>query len=154
MLIWPGIRLWRRYARLPLTSKLGLTVVRSRSRENNTQLFSNTLAPLRYALCTAYVNRHPATPKACRTEFKSKAYISKGKKKWDSTKVWPGIRLRRRYPHSTPGEQAPRSPSGVCAPASLRYARRKVGTKCDLRHQNKKGHSLRVSFCFGGAGRI
>ena len=42
---------------LPLTSKLGLTVVRSRSRENNTQLFSNTLAPLRYALCTAYVNR-------------------------------------------------------------------------------------------------
>ena len=50
----------------------------------------------------------------------------------------PGIRLRRRYPHSTPGEQAPRSPSGVCAPVSLRFARRKVGTKCDLRHQNKK----------------
>ena len=36
---------------LPLTSELGLTAVRSRSRENNTQLFSNTLAPLRYALC-------------------------------------------------------------------------------------------------------
>ena len=34
----------------------------------------------------------------------------------------PGIRLWRRYPHSTPGEQAPRSPSGVCAPASC-YAR-------------------------------
>ena len=30
--------------------KRGLTAVRSRSRENNTQLFSNTLAPLRYAL--------------------------------------------------------------------------------------------------------
>ena len=35
---------------MPLTSKLGLTAVRSRSRENNTQLFFNTLAPLRYAL--------------------------------------------------------------------------------------------------------
>ena len=45
-----GIRLWRRFLALTLTSELGLTVVRSRSRENNTQLFSNTLAPLRYAL--------------------------------------------------------------------------------------------------------
>ena len=44
-----GIRLWRRFFALTLTSELGLTVVRSRSRENNTQLFSNTLAPLRYA---------------------------------------------------------------------------------------------------------
>ena len=44
------IRLWRRFFALTLTSELGLTVVRSRSRENNTQLFSNTLAPLRYAL--------------------------------------------------------------------------------------------------------
>ena len=44
------VRLWRIYARLPLTSELGLTAGRSRSRENNTQLFSNTLAPLRYAL--------------------------------------------------------------------------------------------------------
>ena len=42
---------------LPLTSKLGLTAVRSRSRENNTQLFSNTLAPLRYALCGENVNQ-------------------------------------------------------------------------------------------------
>ena len=74
------------------------------------------------------------------------AYTSKGKKKRDSTKVRPGIRLRRRYPHSTPGEQAPRSPSGVCAPASLRYARRKVGTKCDLRHQNKKGTHTECPF--------
>ena len=32
------------------TGEQGLTVVRSRSRENNTQLFSNTLVPLRYAL--------------------------------------------------------------------------------------------------------
>ena len=30
------------------TGERGLTAVRSRSRENNTQLFSNTLAPLRY----------------------------------------------------------------------------------------------------------
>ena len=44
---------------LPLTSELGLTVVRSRSRENNTQLFSNTLAPLRYALYGENVNRIP-----------------------------------------------------------------------------------------------
>ena len=43
---------------LPLTSEFGLTAVRSRSRENNTQLFSNTLAPLRYALCAE-----------CRTQF-------------------------------------------------------------------------------------
>ena len=30
------------------TGEQGLTAVRSRSRENNTQLFSNALAPLRY----------------------------------------------------------------------------------------------------------
>ena len=30
------------------TGERGLTAVRSRSRENNTQLFSNTHAPLRY----------------------------------------------------------------------------------------------------------
>ena len=29
----------------------GLAAARSRSRENNTQLFSNTLAPLRYLEC-------------------------------------------------------------------------------------------------------
>ena len=54
-----GIRLGRRFFALPLTSELGLTVVRSRSRENNTQLFSNTLASLRYALCGS--NATPAT---------------------------------------------------------------------------------------------
>ena len=31
-------------------------------------------------LRTGYVYRHPATPKACRTEFKSKAYTSKEKR--------------------------------------------------------------------------
>ena len=46
----------RIFSCLPLTSELGLTVVRSRSRENNTQLFSNTLAPLRYALCAENAN--------------------------------------------------------------------------------------------------
>ena len=45
-----GIRLRRRFFALTLTSELGLTEVRSRSRKNNTQLFSNTLAPLYYAL--------------------------------------------------------------------------------------------------------
>ena len=43
---------------------------------------TNKLVDLR----TGYVYRHPATPKACRTEFKSKAYTSKGKKKQESTK--------------------------------------------------------------------
>ena len=50
------IRLWRIFFALTLTSELGLTVVRSRSRENNTQLFSNTLASLRYALYGSNAN--------------------------------------------------------------------------------------------------
>ena len=50
------IRLWRRFFALPLTSELGLTAVRSRSRENNTQLFSYTLASHRYALYGSNAN--------------------------------------------------------------------------------------------------
>ena len=47
----PGVASLSKYTlAFRLTSELGLTAVRSRSRENNTQLFSNTLAPLRYAL--------------------------------------------------------------------------------------------------------
>jgi len=38
------------------TGEQGLTAVRSRSRENNTQLFSNTLAPLRSALYGSNAN--------------------------------------------------------------------------------------------------
>ena len=40
----------------PALDERGLTAVRSRSRENNTQLFSNTLAPLRYALFAENAN--------------------------------------------------------------------------------------------------
>ena len=45
---------------LTLTSELGLTAVRSRSSENNIQLFSYTLAPLRYALFGENANPAPA----------------------------------------------------------------------------------------------
>ena len=64
---------------LPLTSELGLTVVRSRSRENNTQLFSNTLAPLRYALYGENVNRIPCASH-CENPIQSEGGASKGKK--------------------------------------------------------------------------
>ena len=46
--IWRDFHQRRIFSRLPLTSELVLVATRSRSRENNTQLFSNTLAPLRY----------------------------------------------------------------------------------------------------------
>ena len=58
----PGYSPGRKFARLPLTSELALTAVRSRSRENNIQLFSYTLAPLRYALCVAYANPATSSP--------------------------------------------------------------------------------------------
>ena len=76
----------RIYARLPLTSKLVLTAVRSRSRENNTQLFSNTLAPLRYLksklsrLRSGYVHRH-SVAQGARNRLKSKAITAKRKEK-------------------------------------------------------------------------
>ena len=56
---------------LPLTSELGLTAVRSRSRENNTQLFSNTLAPFHYALCAENANPRSPVPEAEKTCFLS-----------------------------------------------------------------------------------
>ena len=57
----PGIRLWRRYARLPLTSELD-------------------------ALCAAYVNRTPLRQGA-RNRFKSKAYTAKRKNRGHHTGV-------------------------------------------------------------------
>ena len=85
------------------------------------------------------------------TEFKSKAYTSKEKTKdttWVSWRLRPGIHLWRRYPLPTPEKRAFLSSVGGCEPDSLCFARRKVDTKCDLRHQKNKGHSLRVSFVF------
>lgn len=85
------------------------------------------------------------------TEFKSKAYTSKEKTKdttWVSWRLRPGIHLWRRYPLPTPEKRAFLSSVGGCEPDSLCFARRKVDTKCDLRHQKNKGHSLRVSFIF------
>ena len=59
----------RQYFRaLRLTSKLGLTAVRSRSRENNTQLFSDTLASLRYDLRAGNAH-HIRAVKFVRTQF-------------------------------------------------------------------------------------
>ena len=45
---------------MPRTSELVLVATRSRSRENNTQLFSYTLAPFHYALCAENANSHLA----------------------------------------------------------------------------------------------
>ena len=59
-------------------------------------------------------------------------------KKKESCWLMPGIRLWRRYPLPTPEKRAFLSSVGVCEPDSLCFARRKVDTKCDLRHQNKK----------------
>ena len=51
----------------------------------------------------------------------------------------PGIRLRRRYPHSAPGERAPRSSSGVCELVSLRpRGARNPGSMKEWRLQQKR----------------
>ena len=64
---------------MSLTSKLGLTAARSRSRENNIQLFSYTLAPLRYAFCGS--NANPVPRKRLGTVVRILYFAAKGKKK-------------------------------------------------------------------------
>ena len=58
----------------------------------------------------------------------------------------PGVRLWRRYPHSAPGERAPRSSSGVCELARLRApsSNRMAPQRKEKRHPNGIPFSLEV----------
>ena len=63
--------------------------------------------------------------------------------------VWPGIRLWRRYPHSTPEKRAFRSPSGVCEPAFLVLRTAEPSSNPMPTPQKKKiKDTTRVSFIF------
>ena len=67
----------------------------------------------------------------------------------DEIPFWPGIRLWRRYPHSSPDKRACRSSSVVCEPDSASpTARRTASNLGALPHQKQKGHPRGVSFCF------
>ena len=92
----------------------------------------------------------------CATVSNPRSASPKGKEKEHPKGISFAGYAYGRYPHSAPGEQAPRSTSGECEPAflALRTAQPFQIQGLHLQKEKKKNTHKECSFSFGGAGRI
>ena len=125
----PGIRLWRRYPH----SAPDKRACRSSS-----------------GVCEP----DSASPTVRRTVSNWGFAPPKTKNRPRGSRLKPGIRLWRRYPHSAPDKRACRSSSGVCEPDSAPPMVCRTVSNWGFAPPKTKNRPRGSVFVFGGAGRI
>ena len=147
---YPGIRRWRKFARLPLTSKLGLVATRSRSRKNNALRCFFTLSR-RFTTRSARQNRTGFCAER-KNPIRINEWQIQNKKRTLLGARYPGIRQGAKIPSpcvwcaSTPTfGQGNRT--GFCA-------KRKNPIRINEWQIQNKNAPYWVRFCFGAATRI